>query len=433
IDRALDERTLARSHSQDFDFAFVPDGSRVVYLADGELFSVRADASAPEVLLSTEVGGITREFALAPDGARAVYRSQVGNTTRLLSVPADGSAAPIALDDPLLPSRSVASFAIAPDSSRVVFLQPRESSGRLDLFTAPMGGGALTRLYTPVDAADSVATCGFSLDGVRVVFTRGPDAAGTTAIHTVPADGSAAPVELQRVGGLVLHALTPDGARLVYTRSTSTAGDARLLSAPADRNAPPTLLDAHMNGIFTLSPDSARAVYKKLDSNDLFSVPASGGASPVRLNQAVPPGGGVWFDFRITAAGSVVFRTDPETLGSFELFDAALDGSRDALELSSALARVVVGDVGAFRATDEAAFFVADQERDDVNELWRVDLDGARRVTRLSSPMVEGRSVTPDFVVSPNGRWVIYRSDEAEDDKLELHVVRADGRSQPLK
>ena len=96
-----------------------------------------------------------------------------------------------------------------------------------------------------------------------------------------------------------------------------------------------------------------------------------------------------------------------------------------------------LGDVLDYLISPDGAFvvYVADQDTNDVYELYRTPLDGSGAPVQLNSEMVEGGNVGElfnfyaEFLISPDGSRVVYRADQELDERFELYSVPADGSS----
>jgi hypothetical protein len=122
-------------------------------------------------------GGNVLEFALAPDGARVVYRAdgRVDGVVELFSVALAGGAA-VALDS--LPAfADVESFHLAPDSSFVAYRADRETDGVLELYGVPLDGSARPRkLSGPMATGGSVLSDVAALSGGRALYRADQEA-----------------------------------------------------------------------------------------------------------------------------------------------------------------------------------------------------------------------------------------------------------------
>ena len=101
--------------------------------------------------------------------------------------------------------------------------------------------------------------------------------------------------------------------------------------------------------------------------------------------------------------------------------------------LSGALASPL-GDVLLFRvdAAGEQAVYLADQDVDNVFELYSAPADFSGPPRKLNGALVAGGDVV-DFELSPNGTTVVYRADQDADESVELFAVPIDGSAPPWK
>ncbi len=434
----LGERDLRRLNPPDppllpgdvRDYRLAPDGRHVVYLSDQdtvdvlELYSVRLDRVAPPVklnapLLATE--DIVR-YAITPDSTRVVFvRHSLQSEGVLEWVPIGGGVpvlvdGPIAIPQPITSGFEVEAFTL--DSAQVLYLADRDADGlNEELSIAPLAGGAPTLLAGPLPGNRYVrGDCQITADASRVVFTTGngephevrsvPLAGGTSTllatiegtfndqIHVTPA-------------GLVVYGRMRGGfdplhPEIYRVPSDGSQAPLTLVSfgedAPADTPSPE----------FAVSPDGERLVYwgteDTLGVYELYSI-ALDGTGHVQLSPPLVAGGQVEDDFRISAdSEEVVFRADAFTDNRVLLFRAPIDGSAPAQVLNGPLASG--GDVLRFALTADGtrAVYEADQDVNNVFELYRVALAGGSPLKLdnggVAAP-VEG------FVLAPDSRRVL--------------------------
>lgn len=227
-------------------FRFSPDGTRVVYSADQEeagmteLWSVPAADGTPVRLNGALVaGGGVRTFAFSPDGSRVVYAAdqEVDERFELWSVPVAGGTA-VKLNGPLVAGGDVDaySYGISPDSTRVVYRADQQVDERIDLWSAPIAGGAAVKLNGALAVGGAILDFTFTPDGSRVVYRGDQQTDGAFELYAVPAGGGAA-VRLNDplvAGGRVLpgYEVTPDGEFVVYLADLAIAGRVELFRAP---------------------------------------------------------------------------------------------------------------------------------------------------------------------------------------------------------
>src|SRR5262249_50771680 len=159
--------------------------------------------------------------------------------------------------------------------------------------------------------------------------TRALFSDGGVGLYSAPLDGSSARVQLDSESLVTFAQISPDGARAVYPSHT---GELRSVSVIGDQ--PPVTLavapSTELTNFIEVTPDSRRVLYVAgltPSSSELYSVPIDGSASPVRVSGAMAADGGVGGDeaflmpFALTADGAtVVYIADQDTDDVFELY-----------------------------------------------------------------------------------------------------------------
>ncbi|HEX6885920.1 MAG TPA: hypothetical protein VF530_21280 [Planctomycetota bacterium] len=383
--------------------------------------------ASPQVT-TTEVRKLSADYAqraagrvervlTSPDGQRAVFvahRTPSLEHGRLFSAPADGSAPPVLLSQPMIAAgglRSSEEPALSPDSAWAVFVADARVDGLFELFGAPLDGSApARRLCGDLAPGFSSLTVPFAItaDSTRVVYSRFE--VGARGLFAAPIDGSAPALLLgpSLPTGREIRAFlpTPDATRVVFTADLEVDGRHELYVVPLDASAPPLKLSAvppYPFGIEgpAVSPDSARAVYRSdaLSDNvvELFSVPLDGSLAPVRLNGPLVAGADV-DGFRISPdSARVVYESDALALGQRDLFGAPLDGSAPAVRLN---------DDGSRPATPYAI------SADSTRVLWNPGPTDALFSAPLATPGavldLGGPDAVDGFVLGPDGGRVAY-------------------------
>lgn len=144
-------------------------------------------------------------------------------------------------------------------------------------------------------------------------------------------------------------------------------------------------------------------------------------ADPLKLNGTLAVGGSVGSyssdSFRISPSGLVVYRADEETDEVFELWKVDVAGG-PATKVNPNL--TAGGDVDKFELTPDGTrvIYTADQDSNDVFELYSVSLlDGS--TVKLSQALALGEDVglggMPPFLISADGTRVVYRAGENAD------------------
>lgn len=406
-------------------FAFGGDGSRIVFLG-GALRSVPSDGSAPPLRLDDRA-----EFVLDPTGTRVAYTLKdelvpFPSSEKLMSALIDGSAPPKRLSDPLEEFDDIGDIRFTPDGARVLYtvMDPWQAkdlysvrSDRLpfpshaprllhslvgqfdvtpgnrvvyvdvlsfdDLSSVHVDGGTVVDLGGTMTQNGQVESFAISPDGTRVAFSADKQVNERVELYVVPITGGEEPLEI----GSITHPsadvfefdFTPDGTSVVFTSNEADLASRDLYAVPADGSAPAVALDAlDVTAGFTIAPDSTRAVFQSdqlVDGRfDLFSVALDGSGPAVRLNGALVSGGAAAFAAFTRRGTEVLYRADQLVDEQYEVFAVPIDGSASAMRLNPPL--VAGGDVSALsiQATDDSShvLYVADQDNDDVTELYRV-------------------------------------------------------------
>lgn len=433
---------------------------------------VLALAASPQAIripspLAHPIGGDVSGFRLLPDGSGGVYVAdqRTDGLRELFAAPSDGSRASVRLSPDLEPGQEVLEdgLLLSPDGARVVF-RVDVGFGQADLWSAPVDGGApavlLGRLLSP--AASGYV---FAPDGATLFLAADLEVATVLALYRVPADGSVPPERLStpltgdvRCFRGVPCLLTPDGGRAVYVADHELAGRTELYSVPTDGSSPAVRLnptpvsggavESNWTGSpVQLSPDGTRAVYRADQTVDdrfeLFSVPTDGSAPAVPISGTVGAGRDVLDEFtpglvdipafRITADGStVVFRANLGALSVYSLHAAPIDGSAPPVRVTPSNGQARSVREYALSPDGQSAVYVSDPDVSGTYELFAARIDGSGAPRRLSAPLVAQGDVDggfgPSFAIGADARWVVYRADQEVDQRFELYRVPLAGR-----
>jgi len=193
--------------------------------------------------------------------------------------------------------------------------------------------------------------------------------------------------------------ISPDSSRVVYVADQETDGTFELYSVPISGPSGSGIkISQPMTGgaevdewNFEITPDSSRVVYVAgqvyVDWN-VFSVPIAGPTSQVvQISGPMTPGGFVYdfgTRFRISPDGAqALYRADQDTQGMSELFMAPVAGPPgSSVKINGSMHPD--GDISdrysepeyAFCPNNECVLYVADQDTDDVYELYGYFEDG---------------------------------------------------------
>jgi Tol biopolymer transport system component len=434
-----------------------PDGSRVLYYADEtadevfEAFSVPLSGGTPTKLNGTlAVGGDVSNAGLQfnSSGSQVLYHGDqtTDEVFEVFSV-ASGGGTPVKLNGALIANGDTQSFDLqfSPNGSRVIYLADQNIDEVFEAFSVPSGGGSAIKLNDTLVSGGDVTLQRISSDGSRVLYLADQTTDDVFEIFSVPTTGGA-PVKLNGtmgVGGDVSTfglQFSPNGNHVVYFADQNADNVNELFSVPSaggtavKLNA--TLVtngDVVSNGIL-ISPDSSRVVYTADQDADnvfeIFSVPIAGG-TPVKLNGSMVANG----DVAVAPAGRaispdgsrVVYVADQDTDEVLEVFSVPIAGGTP-VKLNGPMA--TGGDVQtnglSFSPNGSRVLYVADQETDGLSELFMVPVAGGTPV-RVNGPMVTGGGAnTAGGQFTPDGSRIVYvaQQDTAGTAELYSRIIR---------
>ena len=220
-----------------------------------------------------------------------------------------------------------------------------------------------------------------------------------------------------------------DGRFAVY--ATQVPSGISLISRDAETGEQVTLSDnvvSHELGGYQFSKNNLLVFLEHEDDTyfpnaHLYAI-SPDGSGRIRLSESIVEGGGV-AEFAISADGeSVVYRADQDEDDVFELYRVPSAGG-EVRKLTDRL--VIGGDVLDIQigADDTGVVFRVLQEKDDSRSLHSVPLHGGDSV-KLNPGLVAGGNVIA-YEISGDGRSVVYRADQETDGLIELFSVPITG------
>lgn len=268
-----------------------------------------------------------------------------------------------------------------------MFVSDEVVSGAFELWSVPADGSvAPLRLHAPLGASQDVQGFSFTPSGSRVVFQGNVDVPARNELWGVSVLGGT-PTKLSGTGSPRVipsgppYLVTPDEERVLFLGEYEGTPVRRLFSAPLDGSTEPVALDPTGFG-GAASPqltDLGRRVVFMLGVTSLWIAPVDGGTPALRLTPPMVSGGRI-FTFSSGPGGRhVTYRADQDTDEVFELFRVPTDGSQVATRCNGPL--VLGGDVQAWAMSPSGSSvaYLADQDADEVVELyWRDFAAGTR-------------------------------------------------------
>jgi Tol biopolymer transport system component len=452
----VDETVNVRS------FTFTPNSDRIVFRATitnpstDEVYSASTSGGlVTKLLASTVTTGEERgysHFAISPDGLRVVAlgRRDTSSPRELWSVPIAGGE-PIRLSGTFAEEGGVRppqdfkleneSFAIAPDSSRVVFLATNSIDPRLfSLFVVPITGGNPVALSTVDGVIDPVKRFQLSPDGLRVAYaTRSIGVVTTFSLFSVMiATGERALVASTTSDSTsnAVFKFTPDGECLLHKLSRTdslrsfslTEGTSLVLGGPLvlDSEVSPSRFD------LDFTPDSERVIFwSRIDDRlALVSMRTKQASTPVNLTPINVGDDASAYQFAVMADGRyAVFIIDVTGNGirSIRSVDLTVPNAIP-VSLHGAINSGVSGQVSSFKIAPNSRrvvyrndYSVAESQR-----LTSSKIDGSENTT-ISGSFVADGDVTETYYIGEDSSRVFFLADKITNDRDEVFRVQIGG------
>jgi Tol biopolymer transport system component len=440
-----------------------PNSNRVLYLGDQdadnvfEIFSVPITGGARMQLNGTLATGgdvLLNGLDISPDGSRVLFYADqtTDEVFEAFSVPLIGGTA-AKLNGTLAVGGDVSNAGLQFDSSgsQALFHADQTTDEVFEVFIVPSTGGTPLKLNGALVAnGDTQSTdLQFSPNGSRVIYLADQTTDEVFEAFSVPSGGGSA-VKLNDTlvagGDVTLQRINSDSSRVLYLADQITDDVFEIFSVPVTGGTPVKLSGAMATGgdVSTsglqFSPNGNHVIYfadQNADNvNELFSVPSAGGTA-VKLNGALVANGDVSGSGILISPDSsrVIYTADQDADNVFDIFSAPIAGGAP-VKLSGPM--VANGDVSVgsggrtFTPDGSRVIYTADQDTDEVVELYSVPSAGGTSI-KLNGPMASGGDLQPNsLAVSPNGSRVLYVADQQTDGLAELFMVPATGGT-PVK
>lgn len=422
------------------DFQLTPDGTRAVLNSSIGLFSAPVSSGAL-TKLNSQLGSVIG-FQIATNSQRIVYldNEATPSSDELFATSITGGPI-VKLNGPLPSPLDIrqSDYAITPNSQHVIYKASTSQNSRA-LYSTSLGGGTPIVLNMPQDGFTLGNNAPYppfyiSPDSSTVLYDVRPNISPSDLPYTVmsvPVTGGPS-ATLSEPG--FDHAyngfrLTPDGQTAIYgVFVTNTHGE--LYRVPVN-GGPSTLLTAPGEAgqvwyeDYLISPDSSTLIYRgrmgQAEPDELFRVSLNGG-EPVRLND--PSAGAVKaYNFELTRDGqTVVFIGNPQQEGSeqfAQLFSVPITGG-----VNTPLTPLI--DLPDYKVSPDGQYLVyrSDHVNASIVELFSVPIAGGE-TTKLSVPMI-ANGVVQNFTFTPDGKTVIYTATPNDVGVAELFQVSIDG------
>lgn len=241
---------------------------------------------------------------------------------------------------------------------------------------------------------------------------------------------------------LTRFTLSNDGTKVVYTALLEGDPDQQLyVTDLANLGIARRLNGDTVSGVdtFFMGYEHDRIVYTGSDGRGLFAIDNLDPATERSLTPPLVEGGHIEGFLPSPGGGKVAYLADQDVDEVFELYLVDIGTSRVSHKLSDAL--VAGGDVAVFEWLPDGAAVIygADQDTDQTLELYMVDVANPGASVRVNAPLVLGGDIDSASIVYSQGRagvvtvpplqisadrnHLLYRADQDLDDVFELYLV----------
>ena len=337
------------------------------------------------------------------------------------------------LNSPLVAGGSVTSFALTPDATAVIYIADQQQNDVFELWRVNLASpGSSTKLNGPLIPGGDVEEFAVTPDNSAVVYRADQTIDNVIELYrTIFSGGNNAKLNPNYALGqnVDAFALLPNSTGVIYRANKDTATVKELyrvlFATPqtADRLVTPFLIAGQNVDAFAPTPDSANVVYianRPVATNQVFIAPAAGGGS-IQINGPLVVNGNVT-DFAITPDGfSVVYRADQDTDEVFELYRTVIASAPNNTKLNPPFLQNSNKNVTLFGVIPDSSgvVYIADQNTDEVFELFRTLFSGGN--SQINPPFLLGFEDVVDFVVAPNSSGVVYKADQNTDGVNEVY------------
>ena len=418
------------------------DGVDELYLTDFGDPGVATKLSAPLV-----GGGQVTDFRISPLGDRVLYRAdqEIDDVFELYLVSFENPGAAIKINGLLVAGGDVtSSFVFSPEGTHVAYLADEDTNEEYELFLVNLSiPGFSANLSGPlVSRGDVYAGFTFVPDGSAVVYRADEETDGIDELFVVEtgAPGYSTKLNETLVGGgdvLSSFVVTPTGSEVIYQADQTVDGVFELYLVDLTNPGISTTLSSPMPagrdvlGEFVISPGGDKVAYlSDQNINDVFELYVVDLSTPgvsYKINRNPTSNGDVvasGFQFS-PDGGALAYVADEDFNDLIEFYLVELAFPSISAKLNSPL--VPGGDLTTvFRFTPDGVrlLYLADQDEDDVFEIYRVDVAVPGHTVKMNSPLIAGGSVqSSTLIMSESGLELVYLADQDVDEVVELFVV----------
>lgn len=212
---------LTNNTVADYVPSISPNGSKIVFVRDGSLYTMNADGTGATSLLSASNASYPD---WSPDGSKIAYTE----VTYVNFITYYGDIKVISSTGQSLITLTASNKHFnhdpswSPDGNKIIYVGWSDSSQSYDIFHVPSIGGPQKALFP---GSESEYSPDYSPDGSKIVFERGNN------IFVINADGTGTPVQLTTGGINRAPSWAPDGKKIAYASNISGSDDIWVMNA----------------------------------------------------------------------------------------------------------------------------------------------------------------------------------------------------------
>jgi Tol biopolymer transport system component len=418
------------------------DGVDELYITEFGNPGVATKLNAPLV-----AGGLVTDFQISPLGDCVLYRAdqEIDDVFELYLVSLENPGATVKVNGLLVGGGDVtSSFLFSPDGTQVAYLADEDTNEEYELFLVNLSiPGFSANLSGPlVSRGDVYSGFTFIPDGSAVVYLADEESDGVNELFIVETGVPGYSTKLNEMlvgGGDVLSGfvVTPAGSEVVYQADQRADNVFELYLVDLTIPGISTTLSSPMPagrdvlGEFVISPAGDKVAYladQDIDNVfELYVVELNTPGVSYKINRNPTTNGDVVASgFRFSPdGGALAYVADEDYNDLIEFYLVELAFPAISTKLNSPL--VPGGDlttVFRFTPEDSQLIYLADQDEDEVFEIYRVDITDPGYSVKMNSPLIAGGSVqVATLIMSGGGNELVYLADQDADDVVELYVV----------
>lgn len=404
------------------EFAWSPNGSRIVFLADAdtdevdELYLVDVDGMNLHKI-NGNVGSVVEigQFAWSFDSRYVVYevynrdqpRQVIGINSHDTQATLGDPNYSVRLNPSIAAGRSIKSFAWSPAANTVIYIADQDTAGQDELYRSTASVSQVSVKVNPtLSPPGEVAAFSWSPDGADIAFLAG--APGAVSLYGRSSVLGAPAVVISDTLDVSSFAYSPDSERIAFVGSAGIR-ELYFTTWPLNGSLNASAMSAPLTAggavkRFSWSPDSSRVAYlADQDSDDVFELYVSrwiGNRDGDKLSGPLAAGGDVQAFAWSPDSTMVAYRADALTEDIDALFTTHVAGDWTGV-LVSAASLPAGSDIGVFsfqwaENSGAVSYHGAETASGDV-ELYSSLADGGVNGRLLSGTIVAGGDVFAEY------------------------------------